>query len=176
MPEIKIHTSDSDIWKGFAEEIDENNEMGFETPGPLSIQLATICERSESLELDAERIMYLSQESDRLLELLEGGKRIGFLLMNLPSWGEEATIHVVCVSPMQKGKNYSKLLIDEAKRLAKEKGKKRLTLEALSRSLGEKVYKKQGFEFVNKTGENMVHQIGGRRRGKTRKLKRKNKA
>jgi GNAT superfamily N-acetyltransferase len=182
MPDLKIHTSNSEIWDEFAEEIEgnENNGygMGFNEPGSLSIELAKLCRRDGSIDLDAQRVMYLSQESNIFIELLEEGSRIGFLLMDLPGWGEEAKIEVVCVSLSQKGKSYSKVLIDEAKRLAKEAGKKRLLLEALGRIIGEKVYKKQGFEFVDKTGENMVHQLGGKRRAKTktRKLKRRNKA
>jgi GNAT superfamily N-acetyltransferase len=184
MPDLKIHTSSSEIWDEFAEEIEGNennkNEMGFNEPGSLSIELAKLCRREGTIDLDAQRIMYLSQESNIFIELLEGGSRIGFLLLDLPAWGEEAKIEVVCVSLSQKGKSYSKVLIDEAKRLAKEAGKKRLLLEALGRIIGEKVYKKQGFEFVDKTGENMVHQLGGKRstktKTKTRKMKRRNKA
>lgn len=177
MPEIKIHDSKSEIWDEFANEVEATeNTIDYNEPGSLSLELASICKREGSIELDAERIMYLSQASNYFLELFDKGTRIGFLLLDLPSWGEEAKIEVVCLSAKEKGKNYSKLLIDEAKRLAKAAGKKRLLLEALNHSVGQKVYKKQGFEFVDKTGENMVHQLGGKRKSKTRKVKRRQKA
>jgi hypothetical protein len=177
MPEIKIHDSKSKIWDDFAEEVEgnENNEfdMGFNRPGQLSKDLAKLCLRDGTMDLDAERVMFLAEECNYFLELIENGARIGFGLIHLPSYGEEAKIQLGCVSVTEKGKNYSKLLIDEAKRIAKAAGKKRLLLEAFNRVLGEKVYKKQGFEFVNASGTNMIHQLGGKRKGKTRKMKRK---
>lgn len=175
MPKIVVHPWNDPVWKGFARTIEEDDEhIEYDEPGDLAVELAEHCSRDETLDLDAQKVMYMSEISNQYLELLDDdGNRIGFMLLDLPDYGKEAKIVLLCVSKSEKGKQSSRILIDEAKRLAKKAGKERLTLEAYNRTVGEKVYAKQGFRFVTERGEDMVYQIAGSRKRKTRRRKRR---
>ena len=172
--EIHIYPAEHEIWSQFAVEVKGNeNENEFvpdyTVPGDLAYELAELCERQNASELDAQKIMYFSEATNQLLLLKKNGETIGFLLLALYPGPSQAKIWLVCVSSAESGKQYSKLLIDQAKRMAKEAGKKTIHLEALSRKVGRKVYKTQGFTFNESNGENMTAELNDSKKRKTRK-------
>lgn len=174
--EIHIFPSEHEIWSQFAVEVKGNeteNENEFvpdyTVPGDLAYELAGLCEREGAIELDAEKIMYFSEATNYLLLLKKNGKNIGFLLLALYPGPSQAKIWLVCVSSAESGKQYSKVLIDQAKRMAKEAEKSTIHLEALSRKVGRKVYKAQGFNFNESDGENMTAELNEPKKRKTRK-------
>lgn len=174
--EVDLYTSEDPIWNEFAvEELpDEENEHGVDymNPGPLAIQLAEHCSREGAIGLDSEKIMYFSEVTNYLLILKHEGRSIGFLLLSSFSREPDAKIWLVCVNKSEKKKNLSKILIDQAKRIAKEEGKTTIHLEALTREIGEKVYEPQGFVFNSSRTNDMTAQLGGgKRNSKTRKRK-----
>jgi len=167
--EIHVYDSNHPIWKEFAKEVKaakaenegENNwenefAVDYTVPGELAYELADLCEREGALELTAEKIMYFSEATNKVLLLKKDGELIGFLMMSLYDGPSQPKIWLVCVSSTEKGKQYSKYLIDQAKRMAIEAGKTSIHLEALSRTVGKKVYTAQGFAFNESDGENMT--------------------
>lgn len=176
--EIHIFPSEHEIWSQFAVEVkgnenenDNENEFvpDYTVPGDLAYELAGICEREGALELNAEKIMYFSEATNYLMLLKKNDETIGFLLLALYPGPSKPKIWLVCVSSAESGKQYSKLLIDQAKRMANEAGKKTIHLEALSRKVGRKVYKTQGFTFNESNGENMTAELNDSKKRKTRK-------
>ncbi len=188
---IDIYDNTHPIWNGFATEVkatrankneeEEENEysnylnefaVDYTVPGDLAYTLAELCERQGAIELNAEKIMYFSESTNKLLLLKKNGELIGFLMLALYGGISEAKIWLVCVSSSEKGKQYSKYLIDQAKQMAIDAGKKSIHLEALSRKVGTKVYKKQGFNFDESDGENMTAVLEQPKKGKTRRNRR----
>ena len=185
---IEIYDNTHPIWKQFATEVkptrakpeeanEEENEnenylndftVDYTVPGDLAYELAGLCEREGAVELDAQKIMYFSESTNKLLLLKKNGELIGFLMLALYGGSSDAKIWLVCVSSSEKGKQYSKYLIGQAKQMAIDAGKTSIHLEALSRKVGSKVYKKQGFEFNESDGENMTALLEQPQKRKTR--------
>jgi len=197
-PRLEIHVYDSTnpIWAGFAikvepkpkpkpknatngnsntNEYNEYNEyaIDYTIPGELANNLSQLCDRTGAVELDAEKIMHFSEVTNYLLLLKKNGETIGFLMLNLYPGLSEPKIWLGCVSSLESGKQYSKLLIDQAKQMAIDAGKSTIHLEALTRELGRKVYMQQGFEFNSPHGENMTAQLS--KPTKTRKNRKSNR-
>ena len=176
--EIHIYTNEHEIWSQFAELVKGNeNENDFvpdvTIPGTLAYELAGLCEREGAFELNAEKIMYFSEVTNYLLLLKKEGDTIGFLLLDLYPGPSPPKIWLVCVSSTEKGKQYSRILIDQAKQMAKDAGKTNIHLEALSRTIGTKVYTPQGFVFNKPTGENMTAKLNDPKKRKTRRQRRR---
>lgn len=166
--ELYTYTDKDPIWEGFAINVEATeNTIDYTEPGKLAYELGEVCERKEALELDAQKIMYFSEVTNYLLILKKEGRTIGFLLLDCYPGTSECKIWLVCVSKGYKGKKYSKILIDRAKELAREAGKTTLHLEALTRTVGEKVYKPLGFTFNSMRKNNMTATLtvptGGKR-------------
>lgn len=175
--EIHISTRSQDIWNQFANEVEATNEnIDYTTPGPLSIELAELCERRGAEQLDSEKIMYFAETTNYLLELKRNGERIGFLLLDCEkSPYSKAKIWLVCISSSEKGKGYAKLLIDQAIQIAKSAGKKTIHLEAISRQVGRKVYRPMGFDFNSPDDDDMTKDIEiaeNKAKNKTRRSRR----
>jgi predicted GNAT family N-acyltransferase len=192
---IEIYDDTHPIWKEFATEVkparankknkEENEEanegeneyenylnefaVDYTVPGDLAYELAGLCEREGAIELDAQKIMYFSESTNKLLLLKKNGELIGFLMLALYGGSSDAKIWLVCVSSSEKGKQYSKYLIGQAKQMAIDAGKTSIHLEALSRKVGSKVYKKQGFTFNNSNSENMTAFLEQPQKRKTRR-------
>jgi hypothetical protein len=185
---IEIYDDTHPIWKQFAtevkptrakpEEANEENEnenylndfaVDYTVPGDLAYELAGLCEREGAIELNAEKIMYFSESTNKLLLLKKNGELIGFLMLALYGGSSDAKIWLVCISSTEKGKQYSKYLIGQAKQMAIDAGKTSIHLEALSRKVGSKVYKKQGFTFNNSNSENMTSFLEQPQKRKTRR-------
>ena len=182
---IEVYDSVHPIWNGFAKEVkatpakkenENENEryleefaIDYTVPGGLAYELAGLCEREGAFELTAEKIMYFSETTNKLLLLKKNEELIGFLMLALYEDSSEPKIWLVCVSSSEKGKQYSKYLIDQAKRMAIEAGKTSIHLEAISRKVGNKVYKKQGFDFNDSNSENMTAPLSRPRKRKTRR-------
>ena len=153
--EVHVWTHENKIWEQFADTVEATNEsIEYTTPGLLSIELAELCRRNVSSELDSQKIMYFSEVTNYFLELKKNGKRIGFLLLECYVGSVPAKIWLVCISSSEKGKNYSKLLIDQAKEIARGAGKRTIHLEAITREVGRKVYKPLGFEYNHSNNNN----------------------
>jgi hypothetical protein len=56
--------------------------------------------------------------------------------------------------------------------MARDAGKTSIHLEAISRTVGKKVYKPQGFNFNESDGENMTAELGKNSSNKKRKTRR----
>jgi ribosomal protein S18 acetylase RimI-like enzyme len=171
---LHVFKNTDPLWKDFAIYVpaDEEEEysVDYTNPGPLAYELAKICSREKAYELDAEKIMYFAESTNYLLILKKENNTIGFLLLySDPGQWATSKIWLVCVSSEFKGKQFSKVLIDHAKTIAKNDGKTEIHLEALNRELGKKVYEPQGFIFNSSRGDDMTAQLGGGRRKKTRK-------
>jgi GNAT superfamily N-acetyltransferase len=153
--ELHVWTHENAIWQQFADNVEATNEsIEYTTPGLLSIELAELCRRNGAGELDSQKIMYFSEATNYFLELKKNGKRIGFLLLECYTGSLPAKIWLVCISSSEKGKNYSKLLIDQAKEIARGAGKRTIHLEAITREVGRKVYKPLGFKFNYSNNDN----------------------
>ncbi len=189
---MEIYDNTHPIWKQFATEVkparakpkeakeneneneNENNYLNdfvvdYTVPGDLAYELAGLCEREGAIELNAEKIMYFSESTNKLLLLKKNGELIGFLMLALYGGSSDAKIWLVCVSSSEKGKQYSKYLIGQAKQMAIDAGKTSIHLEAISRKVGSKVYKKQGFTFNNSNSENMTAFLEQPKKRKTRR-------
>jgi len=171
--ELHVYPSQNPIWKELSTYIPaDEDHIDYTIPGPLAYELADLCHRNSAYELDSEKIMYFSEVTNYLLVLYKDGERIGFLMLDSsPGKYTRSKIWLVCVSSAEKGKQYSKILIDYAKGIAKSHEKTTIHLEALTRTVGEKVYEPQGFTFNSPTGEDMTAQLGGggKRNKRTRK-------
>ena len=183
--EIHIYDNSHPIWKEFAVEVkatkaenswEEDFAIDYTTPGKLAYELAGLCEREGALDLTAEKIMYFSESTNKLLLLKKEGELIGFLMLDLYEGPSPPKIWLVCVSSAEKGKRYSTFLIDQAKKMAIEAGKTSIHLEALSRKVGTKVYKKQGFNFDESDGENMTAVLEQPKKRKTRRNRKNRKS
>lgn len=180
--EVRIVPREHTLWSQFAEYHEATNEMiDYSIPGPLSRDLASLCQRKGAYELDSTKIMYFSETTNYFLELIrDDGERIGFLLLDCHPGSSPAKIWIGCISLSEKGKNYSKLLIDTAKEIARAAGKSTLHLEAISHDLGKKVYQPLGFEFTSPTRNDMIATLslgsnGTRKNRKNRKMNRTTK-
>lgn len=186
---LEIYENTHPIWAEFDQEIKPENENenenlnanefdpDFTAPGPLAISLAKLCSREGAIELDAELIKNFSEFTNYLLLLKRADQIIGFLLLECPEGDLDAKIWVGCVSISEKGKQFSRILIDQAKEIARKAGKLELHLDALTRKLGEKVYAPLGFTFNDKTGESMTISLlesEPEKKRKTRRKKRRN--
>lgn len=175
--EVLIWPRENIIWKQFARYFEATNEMiDYSIPGPLARELATLCQRKGAYELDSTKIMYFSESTNYFLELKRDGERIGFLLLECYKGSSPAKIWIGCISLSEKGKNYSKLLIDQAKEIARSAGKSTIHLEAISHDLGKKVYRPLGFEFTSPNTNNMIADLslGSNRTRKNRKARKNN--
>jgi GNAT superfamily N-acetyltransferase len=173
--EILIWPRENIIWGQFANYIEATDEMiDYTTPGPLAVELSELCERKGAFELDSTKIMYFSETTNYFLELKRNGERIGFLLLEAYNDRMPAKIWLVCVSSSEKGKNYSKLLIDQAKEIARSVGKRQIQLEAITREVGRKVYRPLGFEFISPDDDDMIAELNLGSNG-TRKLRKSRK-
>lgn len=174
---LSIHTDKEPIWSQFAKEIlPDNNEnefaIDYTIPGPLAIELSQICRREGAYELDSEKIMYFSEATNYLLLLKKEDDTIGFLMLECYPGPSEPKIWLVCVHSRYKGKQYSKILVEHAMKIARDAGKETIHLEALSRNVGTKVYKPLGFHFNSMRRNNMTANLR-KRGGGTRKIKKK---
>lgn len=174
---LSIHTDKEPIWNQFAKEIVPDNDenefaIDYTIPGPLALELSTLCKREGAYELDSEKIMYFSETTNYLLLLKKEDKPIGFLLLECYPGPSDPKIWLVCVSSEYKGKQYSKILVEYAMKIAREAGKETIHLEALSRTVGTKVYKPLGFHFNSMRRNNMTANLR-KRGGGTRKKNRK---
>lgn len=166
--ELYIYTDKDSIWKDFAINVEATeNTIDYTNPGKLAYELGEVCEREGTIELDAQKIMYFSEVTNYLLLLKKETDTIGFLLLSCYPGPSESKIFLVCVSKEYKGRKYSKIMIDKAKELTREAGKTTLHLEALTRTVGEKVYKPLGFTFNSMRRNNMTATLtvptGGKR-------------
>jgi hypothetical protein len=174
--DMYIFQNTDPIWKEFSIYVpaDEENEypIDYTNPGPLAYELAKLCSHEKAFDLNAQKIMYFSEVTNYLFVLKKDKETIGFLLLDSYKESSDAKIWLVCIGSKFKGKQLSKILIDQAKRIAKEQGKTEIHLEALNREVGTKVYMAQGFTFNSPRGENMTAQLGGCRQ-KTRRQRRR---
>lgn len=173
---VITHTDREPIWKGFATIVKaENNEneftMDYTVPGDLAYELAGLCEREGANELTSEKIMYFSEVTNYLLLLKKEDETIGFLLLDCYPGVIDAKIWLVCVSSKYKGKKYSTLLINKAKQIARDVGKTEIHLEALTHTIGTKVYKPLGFRFNSMRRNNMTANLTTTKGGSLRNVR-----
>jgi GNAT superfamily N-acetyltransferase len=174
--EIRIWPRENAIWGQFADYVEATNEtVDYTNPGPLATELAELCERKGAYELDSTKIMYFSEPTNYFLELTRNGERVGFLLLEAYNDRMPAKIWLVCVSSSEKGKNYSKLLIDQAKEIARSLGKGQIELEAITREVGRKVYRPLGFDFISLDDLDMTAELSLGSNGTRKKRSRKNR-